>query len=110
MRYSTRNELRASSAHFAFFGGRICVNDHNAVFRSKVKTRRDGTGVCILLPDQHLMENSGLPNQDMLIQAKCLQREQSPHDLVGTVVFLASSDSDFISAQVLNVDGGWMTT
>jgi NAD(P)-dependent dehydrogenase (short-subunit alcohol dehydrogenase family) len=58
----------------------------------------------------HLMENSGLPNQDMLIQAKCLQREQSPHDLVGTVVFLASSDSDFISAQVLNVDGGWMTT
>jgi NAD(P)-dependent dehydrogenase (short-subunit alcohol dehydrogenase family) len=67
-------------------------------------------GVIMSEGTAHLMENSGLPNQDRLLQAKCLPREQHPNDLVGTVVFLASSDADFISAQVLNVDGGWMTT
>jgi NAD(P)-dependent dehydrogenase (short-subunit alcohol dehydrogenase family) len=56
----------------------------------------------------HLMENSGLPVADRLLQAKCLPREQVPGDLVGAMLFLASSDSDYMSAQVLNVDGGWV--
>jgi len=29
---------------------------------------------------------------------------------MGAVVHLASSDSDFVTAQTLDVDGGWMTT
>ena len=57
-----------------------------------------------------LMKNSGLPVVDALIQAKCLRREQHARDLVGAVIYLASSDSDFVTAQTLNVDGGWMTT
>ena len=32
-----------------------------------------------------------------------------PDDIVGAAVFLASADSDFILAQTLNVDGGWMS-
>ncbi len=67
-------------------------------------------GVTMSEGTTHLMENSGLPVSDRMLQAKCIQREQTPHDLVGTVVFLASSDSDFISSQVINVDGGWMST
>ena len=35
-----------------------------------------------------------------------LGREQYPEDLVGTVVFLSSADSDFITGQNFNVDGG----
>ena len=35
-----------------------------------------------------------------------LGREQAPEDLAGTIVFLASEDSDFITGQTLNVDGG----
>lgn len=35
-----------------------------------------------------------------------LGREQYPEDLVGTVVFLASEDSDFITGQNITVDGG----
>ncbi len=39
-------------------------------------------------------------------QGQVLKRVESPDDLVGTVIFLASSDSDFITGQTINVDGG----
>ncbi len=37
---------------------------------------------------------------------RCFQRDQYPQDLVGTVVFLASDDSDFMTGQSISVDGG----
>jgi 3-oxoacyl-[acyl-carrier protein] reductase len=39
-------------------------------------------------------------------QARCFKRTQVEADLVGTVLFLASPDSDFMTGQLLNVDGG----
>lgn len=39
-------------------------------------------------------------------QGQALKRVESPADLVGTVIFLASKDSDFITGQTINVDGG----
>jgi len=42
-------------------------------------------------------------------QARAIKRDQYPEDLIGAVVFLASADSDFVTGQTLNVDGGtWM--
>ena len=43
-------------------------------------------------------------------RARCVQRDQTPDDLVGALLFLASSDSDFISGQTLTVDGGIVLT
>ncbi|PIP08944.1 MAG: dehydrogenase, partial [Syntrophobacteraceae bacterium CG23_combo_of_CG06-09_8_20_14_all_50_8] len=43
----------------------------------------------------------------MLADQTSLKRNQQPEDLVGACVFLASDDSNFISGQLLNVDGGW---
>ena len=37
---------------------------------------------------------------------RCFQRDQYPKDLVGTVIFLASDDSDFMTGQSIGVDGG----
>jgi 3-oxoacyl-[acyl-carrier protein] reductase len=40
------------------------------------------------------------------IDAQCLKRREEPTDLPGTAVFLASSDSDFITGQYIVVNGG----
>jgi NAD(P)-dependent dehydrogenase (short-subunit alcohol dehydrogenase family) len=41
-----------------------------------------------------------------VVAAQCLKRRQSPEDLEGIAVFLASSESDFITGQFMVVDGG----
>ena len=41
-----------------------------------------------------------------IISDRCIKRVEYPEDLVGTAVFLASPESDFITGQTLIVDGG----
>ena len=38
----------------------------------------------------------------------CLKRAEQPEDLVGTLVFLSSTESDFITGQTIVVDGGYV--
>ena len=38
---------------------------------------------------------------------QCLPRVGTPQDLCGTIEYLCSADSDFVTGQVINVDGGW---
>jgi NAD(P)-dependent dehydrogenase (short-subunit alcohol dehydrogenase family) len=40
------------------------------------------------------------------IARRALKRDEVPEDLVGTLIFLASAESDFITGQTLAVDGG----
>ena len=54
-----------------------------------------------------IMAVSGTAGMEKQIAAQAaLGREQEPEDLAGAAVFLASADSDFITGQTLNVDGG----
>ncbi|MBA3280352.1 MAG: SDR family oxidoreductase [Geodermatophilaceae bacterium] len=39
---------------------------------------------------------------------QCLPRTQVPEDLCGPIEFLSSAESDFVTGQVINVDGGWV--
>ena len=43
---------------------------------------------------------------DTIVQYQCLKRPLAADDLVGAMLFLVSADSDFISGQILTVDGG----
>ncbi len=42
-----------------------------------------------------------------IISEQCFERQERPADLVGTMLFLVSGHSDFITGQTLSVDGGW---
>jgi 3-oxoacyl-[acyl-carrier protein] reductase len=44
--------------------------------------------------------------KEVLLPTRCFKRIQYPEDLVGTVIFLASPDSNLITGQTIVVDGG----
>ena len=41
-----------------------------------------------------------------IVASRCIKRPEAPEDLTGTVGFLASDDSDFITGQTILEDGG----
>ena len=41
-----------------------------------------------------------------VVDQQIIKRPEEPADLAGTVIFLASQDSDFITGQTINVNGG----
>ena len=45
-------------------------------------------------------------NLDMNLSGRAFKREEMPDDLLGTMVFLASAESDFMTGQTVVVDGG----
>ncbi len=46
------------------------------------------------------------PNKAANLAGRAIKRDEMPDDLVGAVLFLCSSDSDFVTGQTLVVDGG----
>jgi NAD(P)-dependent dehydrogenase (short-subunit alcohol dehydrogenase family) len=44
--------------------------------------------------------------RDVSIASRTLQRDQVPEDVVGAVVFLCTSDADFVTGQTMVIDGG----
>ena len=71
---------------------------------------KDGICVNCIAPGSTLSEEN--PDESILAMRasaaaeRALKRVQRPEDLVGAVLFFASSDSDFITGQTLVVDGG----
>jgi len=52
--------------------------------------------------------NPTFPEQSrqVAVNSRCFKRDEKPEDLLGTIVFLASDESDFITGQTIVVDGG----
>lgn len=73
-----------------------------------------GDNICVnaIAPGSTMSENvlkrtnwmGGNPAQTVATRA--LKREETPEDLVGACVYLASADSDFVTGQTIVVDGG----
>jgi 3-oxoacyl-[acyl-carrier protein] reductase len=51
-------------------------------------------------------DSSPREREQVMIDRRCLKRAGVPQDLTGLLLFLASGDSDFITGQLFNVDGG----
>ncbi|MDP6178455.1 MAG: 3-oxoacyl-ACP reductase family protein [Desulfatiglandales bacterium] len=43
---------------------------------------------------------------NLSVTSRCFKRDETPEDLTGSIVFLSSDDSDFITGQTIAVDGG----
>jgi NAD(P)-dependent dehydrogenase (short-subunit alcohol dehydrogenase family) len=39
-----------------------------------------------------------------------MNRFGDPEDMIGAAIFLASSASDYVTGQVIYVDGGWLAS
>jgi NAD(P)-dependent dehydrogenase (short-subunit alcohol dehydrogenase family) len=71
-------------------------------------------GICVnTLAPGYTLSDTGLENEVHVqasrgpaIARRALKRDQVPEDLLGTLIYLCSSDSDFMTGQVLAVDGG----
>jgi NAD(P)-dependent dehydrogenase (short-subunit alcohol dehydrogenase family) len=71
-------------------------------------------GICVnTLAPGYTLSDTGLTNavhveqsKAAAIQRRALKRDEYPEDLLGTLVFLCSADSDFMTGQVITVDGG----
>jgi 3-oxoacyl-[acyl-carrier protein] reductase len=64
-------------------------------------------------PGSTVTEDPTMPDFDKMMEfrkaaipPRAIKRLEYPEDLVGTVIFLASKDSDFVTGQTIVVDGG----
>jgi NAD(P)-dependent dehydrogenase (short-subunit alcohol dehydrogenase family) len=72
-----------------------------------------GDGICVNCLAPGLTMSEGIANNEAFVKrgsstvaSRCLQRDQQPSDLTGSVTFLLSADSDFMTGQTIVVDGG----
>ncbi|MGA2463433.1 MAG: 3-oxoacyl-ACP reductase family protein [Thermodesulfobacteriota bacterium] len=72
----------------------------------------DGISVNAIAPGFTLtdeMRKQPIFNEEFIkgnVGSRCFKRVEVPEDLTGTIVFLASDESDFITGQTIVVDGG----
>ncbi len=105
----------SSSVVFSGPPGRIHYNASKGAVVAFTRTLAREVGdynisVNAIAPGSTLSEENPTEEIKQMRQAgvggRAFKRVQTPDDLVGTAVFLASSEADFITGQTISVDGG----
>ncbi len=67
-------------------------------------------GICVNAIAPGLVQHEGqtAPKEftEFQLKIRSIKRLETPEDLIGTLLYLASSDSDFVTGQTIVVDGG----
>jgi NAD(P)-dependent dehydrogenase (short-subunit alcohol dehydrogenase family) len=67
-------------------------------------------GICVnaIAPGlvEHEGQNAPKALTELQLKERSMKRLQTPEDLIGALIFLASADSDFMTGQTIVVDGG----
>ncbi|ETX13928.1 shikimate 5-dehydrogenase [Roseivivax halodurans JCM 10272] len=59
------------------------------------------------LVDIGFKQKEGQAYEDIVRDALQIKRVSYPDDVIGTAAFLCSSDSDYMTGQMIHIDGGW---
>lgn len=97
--------LHYSTSKAAVVGLTRCISKELGEFKINVNCIIPGF---TLSEASKTMPGKPLGMEEGIAYFTALGRSEQPDDLVGTAVFLASEDSDFITGQSINVDGGWV--
>jgi NAD(P)-dependent dehydrogenase (short-subunit alcohol dehydrogenase family) len=71
----------------------------------------NGIAVNVIAPGMTRVEaTSGVPEErhQRYVEGRFIKRHQQPDDLVGTVIFLLSDAANFMTGQLLVVNGGYV--
>ena len=87
----------------ALVGNNITVNGYGpGVVRTELWEQLDKD-----LVDIGFKEKEGQAYEDIVRDALQIKKVSYPKDIVGTASFLASDDSDYMTGQMIHIDGGW---
>jgi gluconate 5-dehydrogenase len=99
------------TAYAAAKGGLKMLTKNMATEWAKYNIQVNGIGPGYFATDQTApIRVGGHPFNEFIIQRTPAGRWGNPEDLSGTIVFLASSASDFVNGQIIYVDGGILAT
>lgn len=99
------------SAYAAAKGGLKMLTRNLATEWARHNIQVNGIGPGYFATEQTAaIRTAGHPMNEFIISRTPAGRWGNPEDLAGTVVFLASSASDFVNGQIIYVDGGILAT
>ena len=97
-----------TTAYAASKGGLLMVTRSLAVEWAKYNINVNAIGPGFITTDLTAKLKADKDFNRWVLSRTPIERWGEPEDIAGTAVFLASSASDFVTGQILYVDGGWV--
>ena len=97
-----------TTAYAASKGGLLMVTRSLAVEWAKYHINVNAIGPGFITTDLTAKLQADDDFNKWVLSRTPIERWGQPEDIAGTAVFLASSASDFVTGQILYVDGGWV--
>ena len=98
-----------NTAYACSKGGVLMLTKSLAVEWAKYRINVNAVGPGYIATDLTAPLRQDKKLNDWVLSSTPLRRWGQPEDLIGAGVFLASAAGDFVTGQILYVDGGWLS-